>query len=404
MGSKNHFHVIISFIFISLPFSSIALHVITPIKEFKILPSTDPSSSHFNSINIKGHYSSKTNSNGCFNKIYAFGDSYTDTGNAQLLNISKNLKKGQEKPNNGWLLIDFVRDALNISSLPPYKSVNANFSSGVNFAMAGATVFTEEFLSQHKINSTLMWKYGYHSFQTQIEWYNKFVSDIACKGKNNESCKADMENSLFWVGEIGIDDYVRALRSKVSLWWIKDMAMAHTSRLLATLLDSGAKYIVVEGLPPLGCYPFAKSARHFVKDDMNCNAKINRVTKAHNHYLQDMLEGFRRRKGANVSISYADYFDAYKVITGNLNKFGFEDAFKACCGHHRNKILNFSFKILCGMSGAETCRDPDSYIHWDGIHLTEAMYRQLSEFFLHGNFCKPSFIHLIRVKKGLLRA
>ncbi|MBA0710225.1 hypothetical protein Golax_025213, partial [Gossypium laxum] len=166
--------------------------------------------------------------------IYAFGDSYTDTGNAQLLDSSKNLKKGQEKPNNGWLLIDFVRDALNISSLPPYKSVNANFSSGVNFAMAGATVFTEEFLSQHnKINSTLMWKDGYHSFQTQIEWYNKFVSDIACKGKNNESCKADMENSLFWVGEIGIDDYVRALRSKVSLRWIKDMAMAHTARLLA---------------------------------------------------------------------------------------------------------------------------------------------------------------------------
>ncbi|XWS16768.1 hypothetical protein CRYUN_Cryun33cG0007500 [Craigia yunnanensis] len=424
MVSEHFFHVLFFLVIVSFPFSSVAFHVVTPTKEFNVVHSNSLSSapslssSNFNTINIEGNETDGTNFSSCFDKVYAFGDSYTDTGNAQLLRGLKNfvsglLSNGQESSNssfgqrssNGWLVVDFLCDALNISSLPPYKSISessaANLSSGVNFATAGATVFTSKFFAHYKINNTLMWQGTPQSFQTQIEWYNKYLSDIACKGKTEEGCKADMGNSLFWLGQIGINDYARVLGSTISLRWLKDITIAHTSKLLTTLLDRGAKYIVVQGLPPLGCYPFAKSSPNFVKDDMGCAADINRAVIAHNDLLQTILERFRRKQSGNCMILYADYFNAYKTITVNLGKFGFEDVLKACCGAG-NGPFNFNIESLCGMLGTSACKNPDSHIHWDGIHLTEAMHRKISDLFLHKDFCKPSFSQLIKMKKGLL--
>ncbi|XVF18216.1 hypothetical protein REPUB_Repub11eG0002400 [Reevesia pubescens] len=244
-----------------------------------------------------------------------------------------------------------------------------------------------------------MWQGVPQGFHKQIEWYNKYVSDIACKGKTEEECKADMGNSLFWLGQMGINDYDRVLGSTISLRWLRDMTIAHTSKLLVTLLDRGAKYIVVQGLPPLGCYPCAKLTPNFVKDDMGCVASLNKAIIAHNDLLQKILEGFRRKQSGNCMILYADYFNAYMTITSNLAKFGFDDALKACCGAG-NGPLNFDLKSFCGMKGTSACKNPGGHIHWDGIHLTEAMHRQISDLFLHKGFCKPSFTELVKTKRG----
>ncbi|OMO81498.1 Lipase, GDSL [Corchorus olitorius] len=354
---------------------------------------------------------------GTFKKVFAFGDSYTDTGNAQILGLMKNfvvafLTKVFQgiNPNlntagrssNGRLVIDFLCDALNISSLQPYKALGANaganFDSGVNFAIGGATSLSGDFFSKNKIGSNLQWQGVPPGFQTQADWYNDFLKQMACNGKSVEECKQEMGGHLIWLGQMGVDDYTRVLGSSISMRWLADLTITHISQILTTVLDSGAKNIVVQGLPPLGCIPVAKFfTPQFLKDEMGCSAIVNKAVTIHNDLLQTTLDQFRKRyPGSNIA--YADYFNAYKTIVLNLGAYGFQDDSTACCGFGGG-LLNFNLNILCGMAGTRPCSNPASHIHWDGIHLTEAMHKQITNLFLTKGFIKPSFDSMCSSKR-----
>ncbi|XP_022775853.1 GDSL esterase/lipase At3g48460-like, partial [Durio zibethinus] len=170
-----------------------------------------------------------------------------------------------------------------------------------------------------------------------------------------------------------------------------------------TVLDSGAKFVVVQGLPPVGCCPLAKFLiPQFAKDEMGCSAVLNRAVMAHNQLLQKTLEEFQRKHGSDVTIAYADYYNAFKTIMGNLAGFGFSDGSQACCGVGGG-LLNFNLHNLCGMPGTTACNNPAGLVHWDGLHLTEAMHRQITRLLLHKGFCKPSFAHIISRYRSLLK-
>lgn len=87
-----------------------------------------------------------------FNQIYAFGDSFTDTGNAAPTTGSGVFNRASNPPygstffhrstsrySDGRLVIDFVAHALSLPFLPPYLDKNVDASYGVNFAVAGST-------------------------------------------------------------------------------------------------------------------------------------------------------------------------------------------------------------------------------------------------------------------------
>lgn len=61
----------------------------------------------------------------------------------------------------------------------------------------------------------------------------------------------------------------------------------------------------------------------------------------------------------------------------------------ACCG--LGGRYNFNFSIKCGTIETECCSDPSKYVNWDGIHLTEAAYRWISEGLLNGPYAIPRF-------------
>ncbi|OMO60351.1 Lipase, GDSL [Corchorus capsularis] len=368
-------------------------------------------------ITASGSFEISFKFSGTFKKVFAFGDSYTDTGNAQILGLMKNfvvafLTKVFQgiNPNlntagrssNGRLVIDFLCDALNISSLQPYKALGANaganFNSGVNFAIGGATSLSGDFFSKNKIGSNLQWQGVPPGFQTQAEWYNDFLKQMACNGKSVEECKQEMGGHLIWLGQMGVDDYTRVLGSSISMRWLADVTITHISQILTTVLDSGAKNIVVQGLPPLGCIPVAKFfTPQFLKDEMGCSAIVNKAVTIHNDLLQTTLDQFRKRyPGSNIA--YADYFNAYKTIVLNLGAYGFQDDSTACCGFGGG-LLNFNLNILCGMAGTRPCSNPASHIHWDGIHLTEAMHKQITNLFLTKGFIKPSFDSMCSSKR-----
>jgi hypothetical protein len=71
---------------------------------------------------------------------------------------------------------------------------------------------------------------------------------------------------------------------------------------------------------------------------------------------------------------------------------GFSTAFQACCGSGGGKY-NYQNSARCGMSGASACSNPAAHLSWDGIHLTEAAYKQITDGWLSGAYCSPAILH-----------
>jgi len=71
---------------------------------------------------------------------------------------------------------------------------------------------------------------------------------------------------------------------------------------------------------------------------------------------------------------------------------GFSSVFQACCGSGGGKY-NYANSARCGMSGASACASPASHLSWDGIHLTEAAYKQITDGWLNGAYCHPGISH-----------
>lgn len=64
-------------------------------------------------------------------------------------------------------------------------------------------------------------------------------------------------------------------------------------------------------------------------------------------------------------------------INVNCFRAGFKSTLKACCGG--GGLYNFNNSARCGYVGSKACKDPWSYVNWDGIHLTEAAYRYIAK-------------------------
>ncbi|MCL7028970.1 hypothetical protein MKW94_005563 [Papaver nudicaule] len=344
-----------------------------------------------------------------FSKIYAFGNSYTDTGNTKSgpdgpvgFNHVSSLPYGMtffHKPTNrysdGRLVIDFITEHLSLPYLPPYVNRDkADTSHGINFAVAGSTATDQSFFVKQNVTFYV----PNASINVQLGWFKLFLESHGCHRQviNNKvimskECSGLMDNALFWVGEIGANDYAYTIGSSVAKETIQNLAVSRVTGVLTELLEMGAKHVVVEGLPPTGCLPLALTlAPTDDRDDMACVASANKQSYIHNTQLQANLQYLKKQYPQSM-ISYADYFAAYRTVVMNTNKYGFKEPFKCCCGPS-GEPYNFEFFVPCGSpSASKACKHPSQHINWDGVHLTEGMYKVVSEMFIHGGYMHPPF-------------
>lgn len=182
-----------------------------------------------------------------FKYIYAFGDSYTDTGNTNsstgpnaFLYVS-NSPYGQtffHHPTNrysdGRLMIDFLTQQLSLPFLPPYLRKTADKSYGMNFAVAGSTAIIHSFFVKNNLTLNITPQ----SLQTQLIWFNKILESKGCKDSKTtpEECKAAFDNALIWVGEIGANDYAYTLGSSVTSSTIQKLAIGSVTRFLEVII------------------------------------------------------------------------------------------------------------------------------------------------------------------------
>ncbi|KAL2468590.1 GDSL esterase/lipase-like [Forsythia ovata] len=114
-----------------------------------------------------------------FDKIYQVGDSISDTGNlirespigsltpfARLPYGETFFKNATGRCSNGLLMIDFIALSSGLPLLKPYKEAEANFSHGVNFAVAGSTALPVETLAAMNVLSPVTTS----SLDVQLDW------------------------------------------------------------------------------------------------------------------------------------------------------------------------------------------------------------------------------------------
>ncbi|WCJ36202.1 GDSL esterase/lipase At3g48460 [Euphorbia peplus] len=337
-----------------------------------------------------------------FKKIYAFGDSFTDTGNTKSSTGPSGFGHVSNPPygdtffhrptnrySDGRLVIDFVAESLNLPYLPPYLHFKkGDDTHGVNFAVAGSTAINHAFFVMNNLSLAMTPQ----SIQTQMLWFNQFLEKKGCNGSvgSSNECREALEDSLIWVGEIGVNDYAYITGSSVTSDTIRRLAIPTVTAFLQELLKKGMTSIVVQGLPPTGCLPLAMTlAPEDDRDDMGCVKSISDQTKVHNTVYKAELDDLRK-EFPNATIAYLDYWNAYSTVMKNPGGYGFKEPFKACCGSG-DPPYNFAVFNVCGMPSVEACRNPSQYINWDGVHLTEAMYKVLTSMFLKGTYSQPPF-------------
>ncbi|XP_027126913.1 GDSL esterase/lipase At5g03980-like [Coffea arabica] len=335
--------------------------------------------------------SSAKENTGPFKIIYQFGDSLADRGNrirqsgvTSVFNVSS-LPYGMtyfHKPtgrfSNGLLVIDYIAKALHLPLLHPYLETNASFISGVNFAVGGSTALDNSFFYERNISvpSTNV------PLSQQLKWFKKHLKLVS---DNRSQCEERLKRALFMMGEIGGNDFSTAFSQgksiKESRTYVPYVVDA-ISIAIREVIQFGARIIIVPGIIPMGCLPSFltsfPSADPKAYDDKGCLKKLNKFVLFYNNYLQKNLAALRL-EFPGVVIRYYDYYNAFQYILHNAGSLGFDQRslLKACCG--KGGKYNYSNDMICASNGVKACLQPERFVHWDGVHLTQEAYRYISD-------------------------
>ncbi|XP_024011121.1 GDSL esterase/lipase At5g45910 [Eutrema salsugineum] len=343
-----------------------------------------------------------------YESIFNFGDSLSDTGNF-LISDNVNFPAIRKPPYgetffnrstgrfcDGRLIIDFIAEANGLPYVTPYlQSVQTNFSvdfrKGANFAVAGATANEFNFFKERGLSVTLLTN---KTLDIQLDWFKKLKPSL-CKTK--PECEQYFKKSLFFVGEIGGNDYnypLLAFRSYKHAMDFVPFVINKIINVTSALIEEGAVTLVVPGNLPIGCSAillerFSDDNRWLYDSTNQCFKPLNYIAKLHNDKLKKGLETLRQ-KYPHAKIIYADYYGSAMQFFNSPVKYGFTGSvLKACCGGKDGRY-NAKPSVRCGGKGSTTCENPSTYANWDGIHLTEAANRHIATGLISGRFTKPS--------------
>ncbi|CAL5061360.1 unnamed protein product [Urochloa decumbens] len=343
---------------------------------------------------------------GCYPRLFAFGDSLIDTGNFIHYSTAPGpvarSPYGEtffHRPTGRWsdgrLIVDFVVERLGFPYWTPYLAgkTKEDFRYGANFAVASGTALNQLLFRKKHLNVGGITPY---SLGVQIGWFKKVLATL---GSTEHERKEIMARSLFLVGEIGANDYNHPFFQNKTLDWVKPLVpqvIRSIGLSLETLIGLGAKTLYMPGIFPLGCVPrylfLFRNSTSAAGGDLDpatgCLRWLNDLTSHHNNLLKAKLAELRRAH-PGVSLVYVDYYGEVNDIVSAPTRTGFAPAtvLDACCGG--GGFHNANFTIHCTEPGAVQCTDPSKYVSWDGLHMTEAVYRIMARGILDGPFAMP---------------
>lgn len=285
---------------------------------------------------------------GPFSNIFAFGDSYTDSGNTAsvpgtvarpvpFLGALPSYYAGGRFSNGPTWVEDFAAH-FGLSANPVLKG-------GTNYAFGGAktgplanppgSAFPPS-LSNPAFPPSLL-DQGYQ-FLTQF----------------NGSAPADSLYVVFG----GINDIYSDALPLAASGGNPSPILTNTANNIATLISNlasaGAVNFLVLNMFDLGLTPQI----HFVGTPSNAvTARL--VTEAFNSTLDTVLDNLTNNLAINL-IRF-DFFDFFDSVVANPVAFGFTDAALPCARQ------------------TTVCANPDDFVFWDGLHPTAAFHQVLAE-------------------------
>ncbi|KAI3743690.1 hypothetical protein L1987_56753 [Smallanthus sonchifolius] len=347
--------------------------------------------------------------NGCYTSIISFGDSLTDTGNLKQLFDDANEQPlhffyppyGQTffhsptgRCSNGRLIIDFIAESIRLPLVRPFVGTKGRnmmaLRQGVNYAVAGSTALDSSFHEARGVPNSMT----NSSLGVQLGWFKQSVPSLCA---NVPDCKHFIGHSLILMGEIGGNDYNHALvagKSTDELVTYVPLVVEVIISAVSELIELGAKTLVVPGNLPIGCSPVYLTL-YYGSDNMEydnstgCITQLNNFSEYHNELLKIELSKVRENH-PEVDLIYADYYNAAMQLFRSPNEYGFiNGALKACCGG--GGPFNYNTSIPCAHSSSSVCVQPDTYVNWDGFHLTEAAYKVIFQSVFQGPYTIPDF-------------
>ncbi|KAK3138314.1 hypothetical protein QOZ80_5AG0367240 [Eleusine coracana subsp. coracana] len=355
-------------------------------------------------------FSGVSSSSQYLTSMFTLGDSYIDTGNAPVMFAPvmpvwiDNPPYGQTffghpsgRFSDGRVIIDFVAEEFGLPFLPAFLAKSSNVSQGVNFAVGGPTAIEVGFFER---NNLVPFKLVNNSLDVQLGWFEEIKPSV-CNG--TEGYKDCFSKALFFVGELGVNDYNFIWMSGKT----EDEVKTYVPKVVETittaverLINQGAVYIVVPGNPPTGCSPailtFRMNPNKTNYDHIGCLRDVNRVARYHNMMLRAAVSSLRG-KYPHARIIFADFYEPVIQVLQNPSVFGFNnDVLKACCGSGGG-AYNWDPNAICAMAGVTACENPATYVSWDGVHYTEAMNRFITKGWLNGPYAQPPIKSAVRL-------
>ncbi|KAH7423323.1 hypothetical protein KP509_12G049200 [Ceratopteris richardii] len=342
-----------------------------------------------------------------FPSVFAFGASMIDSGQNS---VAMPLRSGAEfypygldyfgKPvgrwSNGRTFFDLITEDIGYGLLDPYlKSINGNFTYGVNFASSGSTA-TNTSASGDKSG-------GLFCLLVQVDQFKEFqTSTLSIQQGHQAKLKmAEHFSESIYFFEAGSNDYsiygftTDDYDTSASV----NTTIAYMKIAFEALYTVGARIFIVMNVVPLGCAPgiLADNRGNGTYDAYGCRADFNDLADLHNNRLAELLEDLR----ADYPEAQWILFDAHSIYMDavrNPSNYGVKYPLQACCG--AGGPYNCRTEVSCAdnpkyVNGTylqwTTCDDPSLYIVWDTIHPVESFGYYLAQGVLTGSHLTPSF-------------
>jgi thermolabile hemolysin len=244
-----------------------------------------------------------------FSQIVVYGDSLSDVGNAAAKGAIAPYSS-QGRFSNGKLWIEYLADRLGIGT-----------DRRQNFAEGGATTGTTN-VGQTYIPNLL---------------------GIAQQVKNHPISDPD----ALYVIWGGANDYLRATPENPP---VPSVTIGNLNREIGTLIERGAKNILVVNLPNLGELPNTRNRP--------TAAQLTTLTQSHNAGLAASIETLSKMN-PRIKLSLVDVNSAFSQAIVNPRSYGFDNVTDGC----------FSVR----------CTTPNTYLFWDDIHPTTAGHKVIGD-------------------------